>query len=299
MSDSAAVAAAERDSNQIVENTLNDRAEALAEAATADVLAYIGPMYSPGDDEVKDALDEKAAKRKTLLVLLETRGGYIHVAERMAKIFRHHYRRVEFVVPTFAMSAGTVLAMSGDAIWMDYASVLGPIDPQVMHKNGSGFVPALGYLEQYRRFVEKSNRNALSTAELAYFIQNFDLAELYAYEQEQELSTVLLVEWLVQYKFKNWKTTDGAGRKVTEQMREERARDIARKLGDASLWHSHSRGICMEVLRQDLKLLIDDFRANNQLTIALHDYFRLLQDYQARRGHERFVIHTEGRHVGY
>jgi hypothetical protein len=297
MSDGAVSSAAERDSNRIIEAQLDERAGRLADAADADVLAYIGPMYSPGDAEVKDAVEEIKAKRRRLIVLLETSGGHINVVERIAKIFRHHYRRVDFAVPTFAMSAGTVLVMSGDAILMDYASVLGPIDPQVMRRGQ--LVPALGYLAQYNRFVEKSNNGDLSTAELAYFLQNFDSAELYAYEQERELSTALLEEWLVNYKFKNWRVTKSGGRRVTRAMRVERARRIAEMLSEVSRWHSHSRGICMEVLVRDLNLMIDDFGAEPDLATPLHDYFHLLQDYRARRLHENFVIHTEGRHVGY
>jgi hypothetical protein len=98
------------------------------------------------------------------------------------------------------MSAGTVLVMSGDAIHMDYASVLGPIDPQV--QRGDQLVPALGHLEQYQRLIDKSGAGTLTTAELVYLVQNFDAAELYRYEQERELSIALLEEWLVNFKFK-------------------------------------------------------------------------------------------------
>jgi ClpP class serine protease len=93
------------------------------------------------------------------MVILEPGGGHITVAERMASIFRHHYSRVEFTVPTYAMSAGTVLVMSGNAIHMDYASFLGPIDPQVRGKKEQ-WVPALGYLEYFkRRRPEVEGRN--------------------------------------------------------------------------------------------------------------------------------------------
>ena len=131
---SASVAAAERDSNSIIERQLDERVDALTSASKADVLTYLGPMYPPADDEIKDAIDTTPDKERNLLVLHETSGGYITVAERIARIFRHHYVRVEFVVPTYAMSAGTVLAMSGDAIQMDYASTLGPVDPQVRNR---------------------------------------------------------------------------------------------------------------------------------------------------------------------
>ena len=46
------------------------------------------------------------------------------------------------------MSAGTILCMSGDKIFMDYASILGPIDPQVPTPDTGDYVPALGYLDK-------------------------------------------------------------------------------------------------------------------------------------------------------
>lgn len=253
-------------------------------------------MYPPADEEIKDAVEARAKRRRNLMVLLETSGGLITIVERIALILRHHYRRVDFVVPTYAMSAGTVLVMSGDSIYMDYASMLGPIDPQVRSRRR--LVPALGYLEQYERLIEKSANGTLTTAELAYFVQNFDAAELYQYEQERELSIALLEEWLVKYKFKDWKVTEKKKTKVTPSIRKARANEVATKLNDTKLWHSHGRGIPMERLRRDLKLLIHDFGADSKLARPIHDYFQLLQDYQTRRAHFHYVIHGRGRHVG-
>ncbi len=299
------IAAAERDSNRLIESQLASRAKALEDAASAHVLSYLGPMYEPADDQIKDAVEAmvgygrngRARRQASLMVLLETDGGFITIAERIARIFRQHYRRVDFVVPTYAMSAGTVLVMSGDEIHMDYASTLGPIDPQV-RKQGR-FVPALGYLEQYQRLVERSAAGLLTEAELAYLIENFDPAELYQYEQERELSIALLEQWLVRYKFKNWRVTETTKTTVSRQMRVKRANEIGRKLNDTKLWHSHGRGIPMEVLRRDLKLMIRDFGSNPALAQPLHDYFRLLSDYRMRRGHNAFVLHTKERYVGY
>ncbi len=48
----------------------------------------------------------------------------------MVSVMRKHYKEVSFIVPSHAYSAGTVLVLSGDKIYMDYYSVLGPIDPQ-------------------------------------------------------------------------------------------------------------------------------------------------------------------------
>lgn len=153
-------------------------------------------------------------------------------------------------------------------------------------------------MEQYERLVEKANDGTLTSAELSYMIENFNPAELYQYEQERELSIALLEEWLAKYKFKNWRKTDGQGTKVTAEMRKDRAADIARKLNETNRWHSHSRGIPMEVLRRDLKLLIDDFREDPQLGSVVPGYYHLLKDYAIKRGN-MVVLHTRERYFGY
>ncbi len=72
---------------------------------------------------------------------------------------------------------------------MDYTSSLGPIDPQVY--NGKEWVPALGYLEQVKRLIEKATKGTLTDAELI-ILQNQDLATLERYEQAKNLTITLL-----------------------------------------------------------------------------------------------------------
>jgi hypothetical protein len=290
---------AQRNSNAIIEDQLIERLTRVEDAIKGDLIAFMGPIADPLADEIKDAVEAMVNGRDRLLVVLETYGGYVDAAERIARIFRHHYRYVEFVVPGHAMSAGTVLVMSGDAIHMDYASVLGPIDPQVVRGGNTMPVPALGYLAQFDRLIKKSAAGDLTTAEAMYLVQKFDPAELYRYEQERELSIALLEEWLVKYKFKNWKRTASSGKRVTPTMRKERAKLIGEQLNETARWHSHSRGIPMEVLRRDLNLQIEDFGADPTLGGPIHDYYRLLKDYRMRRGLETWVIHTRERHDGF
>ncbi len=289
--------------NALIESRITGRLESVEKQIGSDVVSYAGPIVEGLPDLVKEALEDDCfgskSKRKHLSVILETHGGSIEVAERLVKIFRHHYRRVDFVIPTFAMSAGTVLALSGDHIFMDYASTLGPIDPQVQIKGGDHFVPALGYLEQYNRFVERSLEGNLSTLEVAYFVESFDPAEISRYEHARELSEALIEEWLAIYKFKNWKTTETQQRRVTPSMRRERAKAIANKLSDTGRWHSHARGICMEVLRKELKLEIADIAQDENLNAALSSYWRLLKDYRVRVGQDHFTLNWRAGYRGF
>jgi hypothetical protein len=289
----------EQDANWVIEQQLDEKIRRVESAFDADVLTLVSGILFGVEMEIKSALEAKKTKREKLLLVLETYGGYMEVAERIALILRHHYHEVEFLIPNFALSAGTVLVMSGDAIHMDYASILGPIDPQIERPGGSGgLVPALGYLVQFERLIEKDRQRGLTTAELTYLVQNFNAAELYRFEQERELSIALLKEWLVKYKFKNWKKTRGRKKAVTKTMRSRRASEVAKLLNKTDRWGSHSRGIPIEVLRKDLKLEIEDFGAVLERRKAVGEYYRLLKDYMMRRAHQWLVVHTAGLYNG-
>ena len=252
-----------------------------------------GDLLAGVDDAIRGVIESKAkgTTHDKLVVVLTTGGGYIEPVKRIVETFRHHYTYVEFIVPNRAFSAGTVLAMSGNAIHMDYYSRLGPIDPQVESGTGNQ-VPALGYLARYEALLEKANSASISTAEVAILL-SFDQAELYKFDQARELSITLLKEWLANYKFQNWKTTQGRGKKVTKRMRVSRAATIAKQLNDTDRWHSHGYGISMEVLRRDLNLEIDDFGDDPKSSDAIRGYHDLFQDYVAKRGID-MAIHVDG-----
>ena len=91
----------------IVEEQIDNRIRVLEESLQADALAFLGRIIYGVDDVIRDAIEAIENKRKSLAVILETTGGYIEVTQRIADTFRHHYTRVEFLVPNFAMSAGT------------------------------------------------------------------------------------------------------------------------------------------------------------------------------------------------
>ena len=280
--------------NELVEIQLNDLLEKIEAVTSGDCLSYLGPIAFGADDAIRDAIEalrgHSKRRGRKLMVILETQGGFAEVARRVSDTIRNHYMTADFLIPSHAMSAGTILAMSGDAIYMDYYSVLGPIDPQVESQDGNRLIPALGYLIRYEELLRKANSGNAGAAELEILL-NFDQGELYSYEQARDLSVSLLEEWLAKYKFKNWKKTDKRGVKVTLAMRKKRAREIAQMLNDARRWNSHGIGINIDRLRRDLKLRIDDFGNVEKLNELIRPYHKLLTDYMQKRG-QRAVVHT-------
>jgi hypothetical protein len=260
----------------------------------ADVLTYFGPILDGNENIVLDIIEDLATdpdKKEKLLVVLTTTGGSAIAVERYVNIIRKHYNEVSFVIPDYAYSAGTIFCMSGDNIYMDYFSVLGPIDPQVQNKEGK-WVAALGYLDKVNELIKKAQDNILTQAEFL-ILKDIDLAELRGYEQAKELTIDLLKKWLVKYKFKNWNkhqtNPDKLGIDVTDKEKEDRAEDIADKLGNNKIWKSHGRPINIETLEKELKLKIEDYSNEKQIREAIRSYYGLLSDYVQKNKFSIFV----------
>jgi len=64
-------------------------------------------------------------------LILHTPGGLVLATERIACALKRHKAKVTVFVPHYAMSGGTLIALSADEIVMDKSAVLGSIDPQV------------------------------------------------------------------------------------------------------------------------------------------------------------------------
>ena len=132
--------------DRTIKEILNQNLEKLETHFKSDVIFYYGeihPSYEKIFRDFIEMLKEDTPGKDRLTVVLNTPGGNAETVEKMVEIIRHHYKEVYFVVPDYAMSAGTIFCMSGDKIFMDYSSSLGPIDPQVF--NGTTYVPALGF----------------------------------------------------------------------------------------------------------------------------------------------------------
>jgi ClpP class serine protease len=64
-------------------------------------------------------------------LILHTPGGLVLASEQIARALKQHPGKVTVLVPHYAMSGGTLLALAADEIRMDAAAVLGPVDPQL------------------------------------------------------------------------------------------------------------------------------------------------------------------------
>jgi ClpP class serine protease len=74
-------------------------------------------------------------------LMLHTGGGDIDAAEKLVNVLRKRVAskgRFRVIVPDFAKSAGTLMAIGADTIIMSDTSELGPIDPQIALADANG-----------------------------------------------------------------------------------------------------------------------------------------------------------------
>jgi ClpP class serine protease len=95
-------------------------------------------------------------------LVVHSPGGLVLAAEQIARALHRHPAKVTVVVPHYAMSGGTMLALAADEILMDDNAVLGPVDPQI------GQWPAASILKVAEaKPIERVNDETLMLADIA------------------------------------------------------------------------------------------------------------------------------------
>ena len=97
------------------------------------------PWSSEKDDEHITVEDSEfvlmrireTPKDRPIDLILHTPGGLALAAEMIAMALHYHPAKVTVMVPFYAMSGGTLIALAADEILMENYSVLGPVDPQI------------------------------------------------------------------------------------------------------------------------------------------------------------------------
>jgi ClpP class serine protease len=95
--------------------------------------------------DIDDAESVLRAIRETpsgrpIEIILHTPGGMVTAARQIASALADHDAEVVAVVPHYAMSGGTLIALACDEIVIDAHASLGPVDPQLDQIAAASFV---------------------------------------------------------------------------------------------------------------------------------------------------------------
>ena len=90
-------------------------------------------------ESVLQAIRETPSGR-AIEIVLHTPGGLVLAARQIASALADHDGKITAVVPHYAMSGGTMIALAADEILVDAHAALGPIDPQINQYPASSIV---------------------------------------------------------------------------------------------------------------------------------------------------------------
>lgn len=236
-------------------------------------------IESRDDLPFNEMINSVPKRIKEVDLVIVTPGGDATQVDKFVDTLRSRFESVSIIILNIAMSAGTILAMSGDEIVMTNSSYIGPIDPQSYNREGR-FVPSQSIItlisEIQRRGDEKIQKREAPDWTDLNILNRIDPKDIGAAYNASNFSVELVQNYLFKYKFKFWDVHSTTGERVTDEEKMERAKDIASKLCNHSYWKSHGRGITRETALSELKLLITKSEDIAGLDRSLKRFWALL-----------------------
>lgn len=200
---------------------------------------------------------------KGLTLVLHTPGGVTTAAESFVAYMRSKFPDVEMIVPTFAFSAGTMIATGCDRIWMGRQSQLGPIDPQMPMPSTGRFVSAQAIVAQFEKATADIKSDADVSLAYAPILQTMGPALVQEARVSLRYSEETVASWMEKFMFKDH---PDAGT---------RAKQVASFLNDRDTHLDHSRRIGRDEARAE-GLVIEDLESSQDLQEAVLTAYHLM-----------------------
>lgn len=195
---------------------------------------FFGLSYITEEDVQGLMVAVQGLKSDKLDLILHSPGGQPEVTESMVSYLRKKFSHIRVIVPQAAMSAATMLACAADEIIMGKHSSLGPIDPQLVLTNINGdpqVLPVQSVIDNFETAKKTSVNSPRQMGAFLPILEQYTPGLIEQCYEAQKLATELVSKWLKQYMFKD---DQGATKK---------ARRIADRLADHSIFKSHARHI--------------------------------------------------------
>jgi len=198
---------------------------------------------------------------KGLTLLLHTPGGVTNATETIVAYLYSKFHYIEAIIPTYAMSAGTMISLAADHIVMGRQSQLGPIDPQ-MPVFGR-FVSARAIVDQFEQAKTEILSNLAAAHVWAPILQSLGPALLNEAQNALDYGETMVAKWLARRMFAKKPSPD------------EVARRTASHFNDASKHKSHGRRIDRDEARAN-DVDVEDLESDQELQEAVLTAYHLL-----------------------
>lgn len=218
---------------------------------------------------------------KGITLVLHTPGGVTNAAETIVSYLRSKFADIEVIVPTFAMSAGTMISLGTDRIVMGRQSQLGPIDPQLPFGSGR-FISARAVKDQFE-LAKADVRQDLTQAHVwAPILQTIGPSLLQEALNALDYGERMVATWLEAGMFKNHSDPRAA------------ANAAAAHFNDASVHKSHGRRIDRDEARSN-GIVVEDLEADQDLQDDVLTAYHLMTIMFEKSAATKMLVSSMGR----
>ena len=222
---------------------------------------------------------------KGLTLLIHTPGGVTNAAEAIVAYLSSKFRTddvpdLEVVVPTFAMSAGTMISLASRRIIMGRQSQLGPIDPQL--PVGGRFVSARAIVDQFERAKTEILADTTTAHVWAPVLQSLGPALLQEAQNALDYGEQMVANWLEQGMFQGHPSAKSL------------AKAAASHFNDAFAHKSHGRRIDRDEVRTQ-KIEVEDLEANQALQDAALTAYHMMTIVFEKGPGSKLLVSDSGR----
>ena len=201
---------------------------------------------------------------KGLSLIIHTPGGEMASTETIVDYLRSKFDYIEVIVPVYAMSGGTMIALNSDKIVMGRQSQLGPIDAQLPLSNG--FVSASSILDQFNTAKDEISEDRSSAVAWAPILQTIGPSLLSQAKISLKLGQQIAEMGLRAYMFKGDSNVNQKSKKVAEYFNSEGVHlNHGRRIGVDECQHV---GLVVERLEEDQEFQDEVLTAYHLLTIV-------------------------------
>lgn len=163
---------------------------------------------SLGEEDIQPFGDllVRISSKQNVDLLLQSPGGDIDAAEKIVYMCREIAGEFRVIVPEYAKSAATLIALASDEVIMGLASELGPIDAQLTGPGPSGAAfqtSAQSFIDEFDRIKEEVDRTGRLSPAYFPLLEGLNLGFIRMCRNLMDRSRRFAEKWLKKYMLKD------------------------------------------------------------------------------------------------
>lgn len=202
---------------------------------------------------LEDILRSLPKNDKPVALLINSPGGDPNAAEKILIMFRSRFKEFYVIIPDYAKSAATMIALGSDKIYMGYLSELGPIDPQIevtMPNGKKEIIPARAFIDSLKYIKQRVSKKEDPIEIYMPMLANLRPELIDICQKSLDDAEAFAVKWLKSYMLKN---------------NPDQAEKIAEELTRGDRYKSHGKVIDFKEAKEYLNLNVEYLKPESPL----------------------------------